>query len=495
MSFVTDKLKEVLMAVGPVIIIVSLLSFILIPVDALILGRFYIGALCVIIGLTIFLIGISTGFTPMGKEMGISVAKSNKLAVLCIGGLLLGFFISVAEPDLHILAEQVALVTSGALSRMSIVLIVSVGVAASVMLGLLRIVFNKSVKIFFLITFSLILILGIFSELGFLAIAFDASAAVTGALAVPFILAVAGGVSGLKKDSTSAKEDSFGLVGTSSCITILVVLLAGVITFHGEIAGDLEVELSASGKLMNPFINSFVGVARDSFISLAPIAILFFIVNFFSIKVSKRLFKRISVGLVLTLIGLILFLWGVNAGFMNAGAVVGYQLAGLGNMTVLVISFIIGVVIILAEPAVYVLTHQIEEVTSGYISKGNVLIALCFGVGMAIFLSILKIVVPAIQLWHLLLVGYGLSLALFAVVPPLFVGIAFDAGAVASGPMSATFILAFAHGVASQVEGANVLIDGFGVIAMVAMMPVITLQLLGLVFSIKSRKGKIDERS
>jgi hypothetical protein len=495
MNFITDKLKEVLMAVGPVVIIVSLLSFILIPIDALILGRFYIGALSVIIGLTIFLIGISTGVTPMGKEMGISVAKSNKLSILCIGGLLLGFFISVAEPDLHILAEQVALVTSGALTKMNIVLIVSVGVAVSVMLGLLRIVFSKSVKVFFFITFSLILLLGIFSELGFLAIAFDASAAVTGALAVPFILAVAGGVSGLKKDSTSAKEDSFGLVGTSSCITILVVLLAGVITFHGDIAGDLDVELRASGKLMDPFIDRYVGVARDSLISLAPIAILFFVANSFFIKVSRRLLKRISFGLILTLIGLIFFLLGVNAGFMNAGAVVGYQLAGLGNTVVLAISFIIGVVIILAEPAVYVLIHQIEEVTSGYVSKGSVLVALCLGIGMAIFLSILKIVVPSVQLWHLLLVGYGLSLALFAIVPPLFVGIAFDAGAVASGPMSATFILAFAHGVASQVEGANVLVDGFGIIAMVAMMPVITLQLLGLVFSIKSRKEKISERS
>ncbi|GIN73667.1 hypothetical protein J14TS2_41420 [Bacillus sp. J14TS2] len=198
-------------------------------------------------------------------------------------------------------------------------------------------------------------------------------------------------------------------------------------------------------------------------------------------------------GLLFTFIGLVLFLVGVNAGFMDVGSAIGYNIASLDNKAyVMIVAFVLGVVTILAEPAVHVLTHQIEDVTSGYVKKSVVLVTLSLGVGMAVFLSILRVLIQDLQLWHYLLPGYIIAIVMTYFVPKLFVGIAFDSGGVASGPMTATFILAFVQGAAEAVEGANVLIDGFGMIAMVAMTPLIALQILGLVFKLKSKKGGLE---
>jgi len=205
---------------------------------------------------------------------------------------------------------------------------------------------------------------------------------------------------------------------------------------------------------------------------------------------SKRTVIRISAGLAFTFAGLVLFMVGVNAGFMDVGAAVGYSVASLDNKAYsVIIGFVLGLVTILAEPAVYVLTHQIEDVTSGYVKRKAVMLFLCLGVGAAVALSVVRILIPSIQLWHYLLPGYIISVAMMYFTPKLFVGVAFDSGGVASGPMTATFILAYAQGAADAVEGANVLVDGFGMIAMVALMPLIALQLLGIVFKIKSKKG------
>lgn len=493
MNVIYSKLKEVVFAVGPIVVIVTLLHLFLIPLEGIILGRFYLGAAFIIFGLTLFLMGIDTGLSPIGRELGVFIAKSNKLPVLMIGGLMLGFFVSIAEPDLHILAQQVALVTSGLLSRPLIVLVVSVGVATLVMLGLIRIVYNMKIQKFLLFAYLAILIFGSLSAPEFLAIAFDASGATTGALTVPFILAIAYGVSSLKRDSQAAEEDSFGLLGIASAGAILSVLVMGVISGAKEVAGELEVVTHATGTIFGPFAENFWKIGAESLIALAPIVIIFYLTSFIVMKLSKRLIRQITVGVVFTLVGLTLFMLGVHAGFMEVGSIVGYKLASFNPVLVLTISFFIGLVTVLAEPAVYVLTHQVEDVTSGYVSRSSVLVSLSLAIGLAILLSVLRIMIPGLQLWHFLLPGYIISLGLAFVAPPLFVGVAFDAGGVASGPMTATFILAFAHGIATAVDHANVMIDGFGIIAMVALMPLIALQLLGLVFKIKSRKDVASE--
>lgn len=494
LSILYEKFKEVLYAVFPIVIIVLILNFTLTPLAGPMLIKFFIGSVLIILGLSAFLLGVDIGVTPIGNLMGSGLTKANKIWIIGLGGLVLGFFIAIAEPDLHIIAGQVESVTSGMISNLSIVVIVSVGIALMIALGLIRIVYNIPLYVFLIILYLIILILSLFTSREFLAIAFDSSGATTGAMTVPFILALALGVTTMKKDSKASEKDSFGLVAIASTGAIISVMIMSIVSKTDKITGTLEHGISKTGSIIGPFIDIIPIISRESFFALLPLFIIFLIFQKIIFKLSKKAFLRISKGLVYTFVGLVLFLTGVNAGFMDVGNVIGHNIASLENKyLVIIVGFILGLVTILAEPAVHVLTHQIENVTSGYVKRKLVLVALSIGVGSAVALSIIRILIPHIQLWHYLLPGYLISIILMFVVPKLFVGIAFDSGGVASGPMTATFILAFAQGAADAIEGADVLIDGFGIISMVALTPIITLQILGFIYKMKSYKGGLED--
>lgn len=491
MSVVLQKFQEVLYSVLPITVIVLILNFSITTINTPTIIRFLIGAVLIIIGLTIFLVGVDTGITPIGNTMGSTMVKTNKIWIVAIAGIVLGFIISIAEPDLHILAGQIDYVTSGLISKISIVIIVSVGIAIMLSIGLIRIVLNYPLYKLLTILYGVILLLAFFTSREFLAISFDASGATTGALTVPFILALAMGVSKLKKDSESSGQDSFGLVAIASAGAIISVMVMNIITRTDRITGDLSLEL-ASTAIITPFLHELPVVAGEVTLALLPILMVFAFFQRISFKLSIRVVRRILFGVLFTFTGLVLFLVGVNAGFMDVGSAVGYSLATLDNKAYLVLfGFILGFVTVIAEPAVYVLTHQIEDVTSGYVNRKIVLFTLAIGVGAAVALSMIRILIPQLQLWQYLLPGYIIAITMMYLVPRLFIGIAFDAGGVASGPMTATFILAYAHGAAQAIEGANVLADGFGMIAMVAMTPIIALQTLGFIFKIKSKKEGI----
>jgi hypothetical protein len=262
-----------------------------------------------------------------------------------------------------------------------------------------------------------------------------------------------------------------------------------ILTKQDKIIGALESKVYETNSLLAPFFHEFPIKAFEAALALLPLLILFLIFDKLSFKLTKRAFFKIIKGIVYTFLGLTFFLTGVSAGFMDVGTVVGYQVASLENKSFLVIiGFLLGLVTVLAEPAVYVLTHQIEAITSGYVKRKVVLFALSIGVGFAVALSMIRIMIPQIQLWHYLLPGFLISVGMSYFVPKLFVGIGFDSGGVASGPMTATFILAFANGAAEAIETANVMVDGFGMIAMVALTPIIALQVLGWIFKVKSAK-------
>lgn len=485
MNVLIEKLKDVLYSVVPVTLVVIILHYTIVPLEGNLFPKFLLGAFLLIIGLAIFLLGVDLGVTPIGSLMGNFLAKSNKVWILVIAGLLLGFFISIAEPDLHIIAEEVDQVTSGFLAKMDLIYVVSLGVATILTVGLLRIVYNKPLNRTYSIIYLLIFAFAIFSSPEFLAIAFDSSGATTGAMTVPFILALGLGVASLKKNGKASEEDSFGLVGMASAGAILAVLMMSVLT-RAEITGNLDATITHHLSIWSLLIQETKSVARDVFVAISPLAILFIVFQFLVFKLPRKQFNKIIKGLIYTFFGLLVFLTGVNVGFMEAGRVVGQEIAAYSSTALIVgIGFFIGLLTILAEPAVHVLTHQIENVTTGHVPRKLVLGALSIGVGLAVALSMLRIILPGLELWHILLPGYTIALAMTYYVPPLFVGIAFDSGGVASGPMTATFILAFAQGVSSMFEGANVLIDGFGVIALVALTPLIALQVLGLVFKRK----------
>jgi hypothetical protein len=486
----TGKFKEVLAAVLPITIIVLILHFTISPLQSNMFFAFLIGSALVILGLAVFLFGIDQGLEPIGHGVGNAITHSNSFALLITVSLILGFFISYAEPDLHILANQVDSVTSGQFDNILMVVAVSVGIGVMMTLGMLRILKNVRLKFVFTGAYALIFILSLFSSSDFLAIAFDASGATTGAITVPFMLALAAGVSAMKKDSKLSEADSFGLVGISSTGAILGVLTCGLFLENGKLTGALPKADIADTNLLNTYGSKLIHIAWDSFLTLLPIIITYIVFQVFFFKHKKSKVIDIIRGVVITYIGLVVFLLGVNGGFMAVGAQLGLQLASMNSkIPVLLVALLLGLTTVLAEPAVHVLTYQVEDVTGGSVKRNLVFIFLSVAVGLSIFMSALRILIPGIKLWMYLLPGFSIAAILAYFVPDLFVGMAYDAGGVASGPMTATFSLAFVQGIAEQVPTADVVADGFGMIAIVAMMPIIAIELLGAIYQAKLRKA------
>ena len=491
MSVLMSKLKEVLISVIPITAIVLILHFAVTPIPSDSLARFLIGAVFITIGLTIFLFGVDLGITSLGNHIGITLSKANKVWLIIIAGLVLGFFISLAEPDLEILSRKVAEVTNGVIAYTELLIVVSAGIGVMIIAGFLRIVYNFSIRIVFFTIYGLILLMSILSPQAFLPISFDASGATTGALTVPFVMALALGVSNMKKDSVASEDDSFGLVGIASTGAILGVLLLGVVSGQSDLSSALNPHTPHSDGIIAPFFSEISVLWYETLIAILPLVAVFVFFQIVAFKFRGRQLRRMIKGLLYTYLGLVIFLAGTGAGFMDVGAIVGQKIAQLDSkVPAVLIGFAIGFVTILAEPAVHVLTDQIEEVTSGFVKKRIVYGALTLGVGGAVALSIIRIVVPGMQLWHILLPGYLLSVGMSFFVQKLFVGIAFDSGGVASGPMTATFILAFSQGVAGTASGDGDVTNAFGMIALVAMTPIITVQILGIIVQLATRRQK-----
>lgn len=495
MNILVQKFKNVITAVIPITLIVILIHFLFVPLTSSEFIRFFIGAFLVAIGLTLFLFGVDIGIEPIGDLVGGQIARSNKLYILIIIGIALGFFISIAEPGLIIYSQQVSQITENFISSWLLTVMVSIGIAIFLAIAFLRIIYNIPLNKLLTVFYAIILILSIFVDPTYLIFAFDASGSTTGVLAVPFIFALALGISHLKKDTKASQKDSFGTIAIVSAGAILSVLVFGL--FNGklpEISTEIDPEILVDSGVLKHFFNLIIPTFLESLLSLIPLLIIFLAFNFVKLKLNKRSFIKIIKGLVYTLFGLVIFLIGTNGGFMFVGAKIGEEIIqNYSHVIIILVGFALGTFTIFAEPAVHVLTHQIADVTSGYISRRLVLIFLAFGVGLALVLSMLRILVVEIDLWHILLPGYLIVFVLSYIVPKIFVGIAFDAGGVATGPMTATFILAFVQGAAYSNPGSHPILDGLGMIALVAMMPIITLQILGVIFKIKTRKVGIDD--
>lgn len=488
MNTLWNKLKEVSLSVLPITVLVLLLNFTIVPVGFEMMARFTIGAFLVVLGLGVFLFGAHIGVGPLGTLIGETIAKTNKIHVVGILGFILGFLITIAEPDLQILAHQVNLASGGLVSNVLILIVVAVGVGILVSIGLLRILHGFPLNRLFTLFYFIIFLLGLKVSQEFLAISVDASGATTGAMTTPFILALGLGVSQLKGGEKS-DEDSFGLVGLASVGPILAIMVTSIARRLTDIQGEVEAFIPQTG-IVAPYLEILPVLFKESLLTLFPLFILFIIFDRTKFKLPKTSRNNIIKGLFYTFIGLTLFLVGVNAGFMEVGRAMGEGIANFHPWLLPIIGFLLGMVVVLAEPAVYVLTVQVEEVTAGHIKRKLILMVLSIGIAFAVSLSMLRILSPGLKLWHFLLPGFALAAFLSYRVPPIFVGIAYDSGGVASGPMTATFVLAFAQGAANAIPTANVLVDGFGVIAMVAMTPLVAIQLLGVVFKAKEKKAQ-----
>lgn len=481
------KVREVAVTVAPVAAIVLLLHLTIAPLEPLLLIRFFIGSIMLIVGMSIFLVGVDLSISPLGELLGENTARSGRLDIVILAGLLLGFFISIAEPALHILAAEIDQVTAGGISRWPLVIIVSIGIAFLVSFGLVRVLYSIPLYIILTALYIVIFVLSLFVSPEYLAIAFDSSGATTGAMAVPFLLSLSLGIARMKKNGKASEKDSFGLVAIASAGAIIAVLIMSLFAEAPKEQPMQQSAIDTSKPLAEPFLNGIVVEANNALLSIAPLFLIFMLSQLFFLKLKKRKVTRMNRGFYYSWSGLVIFMAGVNAGFMDVGRAVGVSLSKTGNpVAVIIVGFVLGLVTILAEPAVHILTEQIEEVTSGSIRRPIVLTALAIAAGTAIALSVIRVMVPGFQLWHILLPGYFIAIILALFGSKLFVGIAFDSGGVASGPMTATFVLAYTQGAASATEGASILVDGFGVIALVALTPIITLQLLGLIYRHKT---------
>lgn len=489
MTLFIDKMKEVSKTLLPVVLFVLLISLTVVSVPSDIIIRFLIGSFILLIGLTVFLWGVDTAMEPIGEHMSKEVGSSKSLVKILFLSFLLGFLITVAEPDLLILGNQIQDASNQSLSSSMIVYMVSLGVGLMISLGVLRLLRGMKMNLFMALVYGVILVLGFLVSEEFLAISFDASGATTGALTTPFVLALSHGLSTFK-GGQDAEENAFGLVGIMSSGPILAVMLMSILSGQRNIQGVAEEYVFSSG-ILAPILSALPHVIKESVMALIPITLLFFIFNAIKFKLDKEEIRNILIGLGLTLLGLILFLTAVNSGFMDMGRILGMEIAAKNTKLLVFIGFLLGLIIVLVEPAVHVLGEQIEEVSGGSIPISIIRLTLSLGVGTAIAISMLRIVSPDVKLWYFLLPGFAIAVLLSFFSDPIFVGIAYDAGGVASGPMTATFVLAFAQGAATSIETANVLIDGFGVIAMVAMAPVFSLMILGLIF--KYRKTSQPE--
>ncbi|MCL2099246.1 MAG: DUF1538 domain-containing protein [Oscillospiraceae bacterium] len=494
MNALMMKFKDVFFAVFPVVVLVVILNFIVAPLETVLLIRFFIGALLLIAGLSFLLHGVDLTFLPLGDNMGDALLKSDKLGLVVIISFVLGFFVVFAEPSVQALAEQVAEAAGNIVSTVLIRIVVAAGAGVLMALGMMRILKNFSIRILMSIILAGALVLSFFAP-DMLAIAFDSVGAATGAITVPFILALAKGASAMNKDSKTAEEDSFGLVGTTALGAVFGVLILSLFISAGDTV-ESSAALTGSGSVFDPFFAEIPAVALDSMLTLLPIILMLLIFQKFKFKLHKRAFLKMLVGFLYAYTGLFLFFVGVNAGFLNVGKTIGGSLAEFGSdALIIIVGFVLGMLIVLTEPAVYVFTHQIEDITNGHIKRKTVLIFLAIGVSFSVGLSMLRIIVPGIMLWHYLLPGFAAAAVLMFITPKLFVGIGFDSGAVAAGPMTATFVLAFARGISDATEHADPLTDAFGIIAMVTIMPVIALQLLGFIYKLKLQKRRGEKKN
>ena len=477
-----EKLMEALKAVLPIVGIVLALCFSAAPIYPSILLCFLLGAALLMAGMMFFTLGAEASMTPMGERVGAAVTRSRKLPVIIAMGFLLGFLITISEPDLQVLAGQVP-----AVPNMTLILAVAAGVGVFLVIALLRMLLGVALPPLLVASYAVVFALAFFVPRDFLAVAFDSGGVTTGPMTVPFIMALGVGISAIRSDRHAA-DDSFGLVALCSIGPILAVLALGMIFRPGDSAYSppLLPEISDSVELWSLFRNGLPTYVKEIAVSLLPIVALFGVFQLAVLKLSARSLKKICVGLVYTYIGLVLFLTGANVGFMPAGNYLGQVMAGLAHPWIIVpVGMVIGYFIVKAEPAVYVLNRQVEEITDGAIPSSAMGASLSIGVAASIGLAMVRVLTGVSILWFLI-PGYAIAIVLSFFVPKIFTAIAFDSGGVASGPMTAAFLLPFAQGACAAVGG-DIVTDAFGVVAMVAMTPLIAIQILGMVYQARQR--------
>lgn len=482
MSHFNNFIKEALTSVLPIAAIVLLLSISVAPLSSGVLVLFLFGTLLLVFGISFFTHGSGVSMELIGEGIGIEISKAKKPFIAVLVCFVLGVLITIAEPDLTVLAEQVP-----SIPNMVLILSVALGVGLFLAVAMVRASRNVALYKLLLVFYAIIFIAALFAPDEFVPTAFDSGGVTTGPITVPFIMTLGAGLATISGDK-HARENSFGLVSLCSIGPILsVIILSICYNPKPETSEAVIPVVETTVDAFREFLHSFPHYFKEVLIALFPIVVVFFIFQLISGRYHKRQITKILVGFIFTYLGLVLFLVGANVGFMPAGRLIGAAIAGSSKKFMLIpIGALMGYFVVSAEPAVHSLKKQVTEVTNGAITENSIGLALSVGVGVSVGISMLR-VLTGIPILPFLAVGYLISLVITFFVPPIYTGIAFDSGGVASGPMTTTFILPFTVG-ACEMLGGNVMTDAFGVVAMIAMTPLITIQVLGLSGNIRRKR-------
>ena len=482
MRALREKVNESLSSVLPITAIVLVLSITAAPLLPGALILFLFGAVLLVAGMGLFTLGVDISMLPMGEGVGVELAKHKRLLLPLLVCFVVGVVVTIAEPDLQVLAHQLP-----SIPNMTLILAVAVGVGVAMMAALLRIRFQFPLSRLLLVCYAVVFVLACFTPGNFLPLAFDSGGVTTGPITVPFIMALGIGMASMRNDKNSG-SDSFGFVSLSSVGPIIAVMLLGVFFKPADSAytmadiGDIQTTQDAARE----FLAALPAYAEEVLVAVLPIVGVFVVFQLLTRRFKAHQLGRMAIGLVYAYVGLVLFLTGVNVGFMPAGQMIGSALAGgFAPWLLVLVGMVVGFFIVRAEPAVQVLTKQVEDVSNGFVTKRSVMAALSIGVACSVGLAMLRILL-GFHIMVLLIPGYIVALGLTFITPNLYTNIAFDSGGVASGPMTTTFLLPLAMGACSAVGG-NIMTDAFGIVAMVAMMPLITIQMLGYLGARKER--------
>ena len=483
-KIINSKLKEAVDSVVPITLIVAVLCFFFVPVGSGLMLAFLVGAAMLIAGMGLFTLGSEMSMIPLGQAVGSEITRRKKVWIITVVGFLIGMIITVAEPDLQVLANQVP-----AIENNVIIWSVAVGVGVFLVIALLRIVLGIQLRWLLIGFYAVVFTLAMFVSPDFWAVAFDSGGVTTGPMTVPFIMARGVGVCAVRSDK-QAGGDSFGLVALCSIGPIITVLILGLLYKPDGSAYTAAVMPDAKDtvEMFDLYLSEIPHYLKETASALLPIGAFLILFQLVTRRLKRKEILHMVIGLVYVYIGLTIFLMGVNVGFMPVGSFLGGSIAShTYNWILIPIAMVIGYFIVQAEPAVHVLNKQVEEITAGSIPAHAMNLALSVGVAISLGLAMIRVLTGISIMWFLV-PGYVLSLALSFVVPQIFTSVAFDSGGVASGPMTATFLLPFALGACDAVGG-NLVTDAFGVVAMVAMTPLVTIQLLGLSYQRKLRRA------
>ena len=477
MDKVKETISEVFFAVIPITAVIILLQFTVIWIPMELFYSFLMGLLMVSVGLILFLLGVHAGLLPVGEMIGSSLPKTGKVWMVLLFSFVLGFAITVAEPDVWVLAGYVDLASGGSIPRVALILTVALGLGLFVMISMIRIITEISINYFLVAGYTIIFTLAFLPQVSeaMIPISFDAGGVTTGPMAVPFILAFGVGVASVLKNR-SGSQDGFGLVALASIGPVIAVLILGMVY---QIPDDIEMD---AGDKTYTLLGTLIEVS----IALSPLVIFFIFFQFYMLKLKLKQVLSLGAGILFTLAGMTLFLYGVHSGFQPAGTAMGNNLGELSYSWIIIpIGFVLEFVATFAEPAVRVLNDEVDKVSSGYIPKKVMLLTISTGVAISIALAMIRILY-GIELVYFLVPGYVIALTLIYFSGKDFTSIAFDAGGVATGPMTVTFIVAIALGFSDVKPESNPLIEGFGMISLVALAPILSVLILGLLYKSKN---------